>query len=471
MKVLVLTDRFPPYSEGGAEISLAILLSKLVDDGFTFSIITFSEDISDTEISYHQNIPVYRVPYSSSWPVVFWEKRKTLNVRPTIIGKVLHRLFAYSAYFMKAIKNKDFVLKIRKGRLFQRLARRRLLRYFPLIDEDISDVASTKQCIKRIFSEFKPDLVHADNFRSIVLSQGLFEGTPVVNQVRDNRFFCVNKAQPMNIRGIICRSCEFGCVDDAPKEYLDDIKYFMMRDLRFRQKALANANHVIVTSRFLKAQVQEFVARHRVSIVTNPVDDRDDDVKRDRRSTFPPEILIVGMINDNKGQLRVLEWIDALDNALIDYRIVIAGRGDRIESILKRRLKTRDVSDRVFLTGYLSRGELHRTYDRATIVACPNVWPEPFGRVPLEAGLARKAVVAFDAGGISENIIDGVTGVLVPENNNVAFVRTLIDLIKNPVKAKKFGDNAYNFVRENYKVECSANDLIKVWRDAGAPLI
>jgi glycosyltransferase involved in cell wall biosynthesis len=45
------------------------------------------------------------------------------------------------------------------------------------------------------------------------------------------------------------------------------------------------------------------------------------------------------------------------------------------------------------------------------------VWEEPFGIVALEAMAAGKPVVAYDSGGLSKIIVDGVTGFLISRGN------------------------------------------------------
>jgi glycosyltransferase involved in cell wall biosynthesis len=48
------------------------------------------------------------------------------------------------------------------------------------------------------------------------------------------------------------------------------------------------------------------------------------------------------------------------------------------------------------------------------LLVLPSLWPEPFGRVGLEAGLQGVPVVAFAVGGIPEWLRDGVNGYLAP---------------------------------------------------------
>lgn len=53
--------------------------------------------------------------------------------------------------------------------------------------------------------------------------------------------------------------------------------------------------------------------------------------------------------------------------------------------------------------------EMRGVYARAWAVIFPSVWPEPSGRVPIEAGLNGIPVLAHDVGGVRETLPDGAT--------------------------------------------------------------
>ena len=50
---------------------------------------------------------------------------------------------------------------------------------------------------------------------------------------------------------------------------------------------------------------------------------------------------------------------------------------------------------------------------RAAVVLCPARWDEPFGMAAADAQACGTPVVAFKRGGLTEIIVDGVTGFLV----------------------------------------------------------
>ena len=65
----------------------------------------------------------------------------------------------------------------------------------------------------------------------------------------------------------------------------------------------------------------------------------------------------------------------------------------------------------------VSRASLWEAMARAAVVVYPARWDEPFGMAAAEAQACGTPVVAFRRGGLSEVIMDGVTGFLVPADD------------------------------------------------------
>jgi glycosyltransferase involved in cell wall biosynthesis len=73
----------------------------------------------------------------------------------------------------------------------------------------------------------------------------------------------------------------------------------------------------------------------------------------------------------------------------------------------------------------VARAALWGIMARAAVVLCPSRWDEPFGLAAAEAQACGTPVVAFRRGGLSEVIVDGVTGFLVPADDVAAFTEAV----------------------------------------------
>jgi glycosyltransferase involved in cell wall biosynthesis len=87
-------------------------------------------------------------------------------------------------------------------------------------------------------------------------------------------------------------------------------------------------------------------------------------------------------------------------------RLVVAGDG-RSRSTLER---TPD--PRITFVGRVGDDELRDLYRRCRALIFPG--EEDFGIVPVEAMACGAPVIALDAGGAQDSVVDGITGVLVP---------------------------------------------------------
>ncbi|MDP3734468.1 MAG: glycosyltransferase family 4 protein [Nanoarchaeota archaeon] len=87
-------------------------------------------------------------------------------------------------------------------------------------------------------------------------------------------------------------------------------------------------------------------------------------------------------------------------------------------------------------------------YSAADIVVFPSRWPEPFGRIAIEAMAAGKPVIGADIGGIRETIMNG-TGMLFQPNNVQDLRHKLKELLQDtkqyqtlaregPLKAQRY---------------------------------
>jgi starch synthase len=159
-----------------------------------------------------------------------------------------------------------------------------------------------------------------------------------------------------------------------------------------------------------------------------------------------PYVTFVGRITRQKGVPHLLRAGLQLDPSV--QLVLLAGAADTVElkaetDALIDELKA--ARDGVFVVSeMLPREEVRQVLTHALAFCCPSVY-EPLGIVNLEAMACETAVVASAVGGIPEVVDDGVTGILVPydENDIPTFERQLAEgineLVANPAKAEAMG--------------------------------
>src|SRR6185312_7262767 len=88
---------------------------------------------------------------------------------------------------------------------------------------------------------------------------------------------------------------------------------------------------------------------------------------------------------------------------------------------------------------------------------------EPFGMVGIEAMRHGLPIVAFDAGGIKEWLIDGDNGYLVPWMDRVRYAARVEELLQNKTLARQMGGRGLLLVSAQYDFSRYINGLEKLF--------
>ena len=78
---------------------------------------------------------------------------------------------------------------------------------------------------------------------------------------------------------------------------------------------------------------------------------------------------------------------------------------------------------------------------------------EALGLVCLEAGAARKPIIASNVDGPREAVIDGKTGFLFEPKSEKDLADKILKLYKDKELRKAMGESGYQFVSENFNKE------------------
>ena len=140
--------------------------------------------------------------------------------------------------------------------------------------------------------------------------------------------------------------------------------------------------------------------------------------------------------------------------------------GDGPESPALRALATElKVADRVRFPGRISEEELAAHYSVASVFALPSrqgaTDVEGFGIVYLEAGACEIPVVGTRTGGVVDAVQDGVTGLLVPQEDVEALTGALNRLIENPEEARGMGLAARQRIIKELTWESTGDKFLK----------
>lgn len=159
----------------------------------------------------------------------------------------------------------------------------------------------------------------------------------------------------------------------------------------------------------------------------------------------PPVVLFVGRIQPLKGANLAVRALALLrSSAGRAARLLIVGgpsgpAGERTVAGLHRLVADLGLGDRVRFVPPQPHHQLSSYYRAADVCVVPSR-SESFGLVALEAAACGTAVVASDVGGLRDNVIDGVTGLLVDDRRPETFAAHVDRLLDDPQLARRLGD-------------------------------
>jgi glycosyltransferase involved in cell wall biosynthesis len=166
---------------------------------------------------------------------------------------------------------------------------------------------------------------------------------------------------------------------------------------------------------------------------------------------LPPAVPVVGSVGRfvaYKGYHHLLEAAAMVREKLPDVHWVLVGDGE-LRGELEARSRRLGLERTVRFTGWQERvaGYL-ALFD---LFVLPSLG-EHFGRVLLEAMAVEKAVVATDAGGVPEIVLDGETGILVPPADPAAMAAAVLSLIQDRPRARRLGEAGRRRVASHFSL-------------------
>jgi len=188
----------------------------------------------------------------------------------------------------------------------------------------------------------------------------------------------------------------------------------------------------------------------------------------------PMRVMVVGRLVPRKGVDLAITALGILaDRGHRDVELVIVGgSGDAAsatEDAEARRLmdaaRAAGVADRVRLHGRVSQADMPAVMRTADVVVCAP-WYEPFGIVPLEAMASGVPVVASAVGGLTDSVVDGVTGILVPPRDPAAIADALGELLADPARRRALGRAGRDRMEHGYSWSAVAARTADAYRSA-----
>ena len=151
-------------------------------------------------------------------------------------------------------------------------------------------------------------------------------------------------------------------------------------------------------------------------------------------------ILFLGRITEEKGVFELISAFKKIKHIENKALLVVGDFENKIEASIRAHAETSSL-EKIIFTGYTNKPE---QYIAIADVLCLPSYREGFGTVVIEAGAMGVPTIGSRIYGLTDAIIDGVTGVLVEPKNVVQLTELLVSILEDKFLRKTLGENAKN---------------------------
>lgn len=160
-----------------------------------------------------------------------------------------------------------------------------------------------------------------------------------------------------------------------------------------------------------------------------------------------------------KGHKYLIQAIAEVSERFPNVRLILTSSGP-LRDHLGNLSKNLGIENKVVFTGKIRYQFLYQLLNNVDVYAFPSL-AELFPFAILEAMAAGKPIVATDVGGVSEAVLDGVNGRLVPPGDSKSLAKAIAELLSNPNKAREMGENSRALAEGKFNLARIAYELTR----------
>lgn len=171
---------------------------------------------------------------------------------------------------------------------------------------------------------------------------------------------------------------------------------------------------------------------------------------------------MVGAIAEDKGQYEAVRAISFLVNSGEVANIVLHIVGNIIDvqyfSEIKKYIEDNQLDEYVIFHGYHTDVSTFRELCSIALI-CSKM--EAFGRVTVEAMLARELVIGSNTGGTIEIINDMETGLIYHQGDYISLANRIKYAILNKNEMDEIVERAFERAEKSFSIERTAREVIE----------
>ncbi|MFZ2522098.1 MAG: glycosyltransferase family 4 protein [Minisyncoccia bacterium] len=390
MKIVILSDGFPPLALGGAEVIARNLAKALAERGHEVSVITSTKDINDAGKFTDGKINIYKIysDYSDRWRayrslynsgVVHKVESILSKIKPDIVHiHNIHKHLSYACINVAKKYSRGIVLTahdlmlVHYGKLGAHVGKNN--------EVEVDKISFLSQIMQYKF-RYNP-------FRNFVIRYYLR---------KVDKIFAVSSA----LKNILEREGISG--------------------IEVLHNGIKVSDWIIDKSKLI-----DFKNKYELS---------------DKKVLF-----FGGRLTGIKGGIVALQVLEKVLSKIDNAVLIVVGHKDDWGKEMLEKTKDMRIDRKVIFTGWIPHEDIRYAYASSDVVLVLSRYLDPFPTINLEAMATSKAVVGTILGGTPEAVLDNKTGYIVDPNNIELVSEKVLDLLSDIDKLKSFGLSGFKRV-------------------------
>lgn len=248
------------------------------------------------------------------------------------------------------------------------------------------------------------------------------------------------------------------------------LKPFALRTLALGERIDLKFQHVLFATSFMQEEYRQKGLSPRNSKVIYGAVDTKPYLNEHKKSDNRLSLLSIGRLNLDKGIHTAIEAMGCLvrDN-IRDLHLTIVGDGEsEYKAHLRDLIARENVTSFVELLSAQPKDTLPALYQQADIFLFTSIWPEPFGRVIVEAMASGVTVIGTKVGGAAEILVENENALTFPAGDAKALAEQIKRLIASPELRKRLSQagketavNKFDLERMTTEIESYLESLVK----------
>lgn len=323
----------------------------------------------------------------------------------------------------------------------------------------------TKKVMHKALEDFKPDIVHLNNFQrqltSSIIKPIKKANIPIIYTAHDLQAICpastmldskINTCEQC-IKGKYINCVKKGCIKGSRlKSILGAVEGYFYKVNKVYRKQI---DYIITPSEFYRNKlIDSDIHENKIKTIHNSIDSR----------KYKIEIkdygyaLYFGRLSSEKG---ILNLINAFMKTK-EGKLYIAGEGPEKANI-EQIIKENKLEKRVKILGFLNQNEIKKHIAESSFVVIPSIWYENCPYSILETQAIGKPIIASKMGGIPELIEEDKNGYLYECNDINKLTKLMRNMFEDEKKRKDMSEYSKKLAKEKYSEESYYNELIKIY--------